>query len=65
MNWCHEAGHSVGLDHHPAVVTDRDLYYDGATADREQDCMVSGHIEFDQQWMRVNPHRRSHINAAY
>lgn len=49
---CHELGHSVGLNHHPA----------GSS----EGCMVSGEIpSADVQWRRYTTHDVGHINAAY
>ncbi len=62
---CHEMGHSVGLTHHPvpplSSSMDRFVYYDGSNAERQQDCMVSGWIEGEQDWLRINSHDAAHI----
>lgn len=54
-NWCHELGHTVTLEHHPATYANRFTYYTG-TGDRARDCMVRGHIETTSNWLRYNDH---------
>lgn len=49
--FCHEIGHSVGLQH---------ANYPGYS-----DCMVSGAVPGDLMWIQYSPHHRDHINAAY
>lgn len=49
--FCHEIGHSVGLQHNT---------YPGYS-----DCMVSGPVSGDSWWIRYSTHHRDHINAAY
>jgi len=66
--YCHEAGHTVGFVHHPDVYTQRFAYYDGsgaADSTHRQDCMVRGHLEEDQNWLRINLHHANHAAATY
>lgn len=62
---CHELGHSLGFFHHPLNdqgPPDRGNYYDGSGGTHAQDCMVRGHLEQADNWMRYNQHHRDHIN---
>lgn len=54
-NWCHELGHTVSLEHHPVNYANRFDYYSGG-GDHARDCMVRGHIEKVDDWLRYNAH---------
>ena len=59
-NWCHELGHTVSLEHHPANFANRFSYYNGE-GDRARDCMVRGHVEVPSNWLRYNAHHVSDV----
>lgn len=51
--FCHEVGHSVGLQHQAAG----DYTY--------SDCMISGTVTGEQWFIEHSQHHRDHVNVAY
>lgn len=49
VTWCHEIGHAMSLEHHPAMLANRSSYYSASGPDHARDCMVKGHIEGSSQ----------------
>lgn len=59
----HELGHSVGLTHYSGDET-FPAVQEGAVTDTD-DCMVSGPVNGDSQWVWYTTHRKDHINAGH
>lgn len=56
--FCHEVGHSVGLQHYTSAGT-------GVVPGENNDCMKSGAVGADQWWIEYSQHHRDHIDLAY
>jgi hypothetical protein len=56
--FCHEVGHSVGLEHYTSAGT-------GVVAGENNDCMKSGSVGSELWWKEYSQHHRDHINQAY
>jgi len=55
---CHEFGHSMGLTHY------KTQNYPGAP-DGQQDCMISGVVNYSSTWFVYSAHHKSHINSVF
>jgi hypothetical protein len=56
--FCHEVGHSVGLQPYTSVGT-------GIVAGENNDCMKSGTVGSEPWWKEYSQYHRDHINQAY
>ncbi|WP_133163804.1 hypothetical protein [Cryobacterium zongtaii] len=56
--FCHEVGHSVGLQHYTSIGT-------GVVNGENNDCMKSSTVSGEQWWIEYSQHHRDHINEAY
>ena len=56
--FCHEVGHSVGLQHYTSAGT-------GVVPGENNDCVKNGTVSGEIWWIEYSQHHRDHINSAY
>lgn len=55
---CHEFGHSMGLTHYKSSA-----FPDAP--ENQQDCMISGVVNYSNTWFVYSAHHKSHINSLF